>query len=225
MDMTKMTQEQVSAFADGELSESQSEAVLANLRALPGRADWDVYHQIGDVLRSEETSGGLSAGFAARMAARLEAEPTIMAPVIDVAQERAQKKNIGHGLSGVRRFAMPGFIAAAIAAVAMVGGPQLMVAMNGAPAKARLAPEPSQSMVASASHTVSHASVIAASAPVENAVAVPSPPAQPSSGGKEVMLRDEGMDEYLMAHQRFSPSVYSTAQFARSATFANDSGK
>ncbi|MDB5853147.1 MAG: histidine kinase [Herminiimonas sp.] len=225
MDTIKMTQEQVSAFADGELSASQSEAALANLRAPQGRADWDLYHQIGDVLRSEETSGGLSAGFAARMAARLEAEPTIMAPVIDVAQERSQQKNIAHGLSSVRRFAMPGVVAAAIAAVALLGGPQLMVAMNGAPAKTHLTPEPSQAMVASASHTVSHASVIAASAPIERAVAVPSQPAQPASGGKEVMLRDEGMDEYLMAHQRFSPSVYSTAQFARSATFAEDSGK
>jgi sigma-E factor negative regulatory protein RseA len=225
MDTKNMTQEQVSAFADGELSESQSDAVLANLRAPQGRADWDVYHQIGDVLRSEETSGGLSGGFAARMAARLEAEPTIMSPVIEVSQERVRQKNIPLGLSSVRRFAMPGVVAAAVAAIALLGGPQLMVAMNGAPAKTPSALDSSQSMVASASHTVSHASVIAASAPIESAPAVPSAPAQPSSSGKDVMLRDEGMDEYLMSHQRFSPSVYSTAQFARSATFANDSGK
>lgn len=225
MDTIKMTQEQVSAFADGELSESQTDAVLMGLRGPQGRADWDLYHQIGDVLRSEETSGGLSSGFAARMAARLEAEPAIVAPVIQVARERAQRGNAGSRLSSVRRFAMPGVVAAAVAAVAFLGAPQLMVAMNGGPAKAHSAQEPSQSMVASASHTISHASVIAASAPIESAVAAPSSEAQPKSGAKEVMLRDEGMDEYLMAHQRFSPSVYSTAQFARSATFANESGK
>jgi sigma-E factor negative regulatory protein RseA len=39
------------------------------------------------------------------------------------------------------------------------------------------------------------------------------------------VLRAQGIDEYLMAHQRFSPSVYSSAQYARSATFANESGK
>jgi len=39
------------------------------------------------------------------------------------------------------------------------------------------------------------------------------------------ILRDPGIDEYLLAHQRFSPSVYSTAQYARSATFAVDSDK
>lgn len=39
------------------------------------------------------------------------------------------------------------------------------------------------------------------------------------------MLRDPRVEEYLLAHQRFSPSVFSTAQFARSATFATDSLK
>jgi sigma-E factor negative regulatory protein RseA len=39
------------------------------------------------------------------------------------------------------------------------------------------------------------------------------------------VLRDPRIDEYLLAHQRFSPSMFSTAQYARSATFATDSGK
>lgn len=43
--------------------------------------------------------------------------------------------------------------------------------------------------------------------------------------GAPDVLRDARIDEYLLAHQRFSPSVYSTAQFARSATFATESGK
>lgn len=40
-----------------------------------------------------------------------------------------------------------------------------------------------------------------------------------------VVLRDPRMDEYLLAHQRFSPSVFSNAQFSRSATFATESVK
>jgi len=40
-----------------------------------------------------------------------------------------------------------------------------------------------------------------------------------------VFLRDPQFDQYLLAHQRFSPSVYSTAQYARSAAFANDKDK
>ena len=39
------------------------------------------------------------------------------------------------------------------------------------------------------------------------------------------VLRDPRMEEYLLAHQQYSPSVFSTAQFARSATFATDSLK
>lgn len=49
--------------------------------------------------------------------------------------------------------------------------------------------------------------------------------AQAASADPVVILRDPQIDEYLLAHQRFSPSLYSTAQFARSATFAADSGK
>ncbi len=40
-----------------------------------------------------------------------------------------------------------------------------------------------------------------------------------------VYLRDPLIDQYLLAHQRFSPSVYSTAQYARSAAFANETNK
>jgi sigma-E factor negative regulatory protein RseA len=57
------------------------------------------------------------------------------------------------------------------------------------------------------------------------AVAPQSPVAATDGTNEAVVLRDPGLDEYLLAHQRFSPSVYSTAQFARSSTFANDSGK
>ncbi len=39
------------------------------------------------------------------------------------------------------------------------------------------------------------------------------------------MLRDPRIDDYLAAHQRFSPSVYSSAQYVRSAAFVSDSGQ
>ena len=39
------------------------------------------------------------------------------------------------------------------------------------------------------------------------------------------VARDPRIDEYLMAHQRFSPSMYSSAQYARSAGFTIDSDK
>ena len=36
------------------------------------------------------------------------------------------------------------------------------------------------------------------------------------------VLRNPQIDEYLLAHQRYSPSVYSTAQLARSAIFSTN---
>jgi sigma-E factor negative regulatory protein RseA len=77
MSTKEKTQEQISAFADGELAEGQVDVVLAALRRADGRADWDIYHQIGDVLRSDDMDIKLSSGFAARMAARLDRKSVV----------------------------------------------------------------------------------------------------------------------------------------------------
>ncbi|HZW12760.1 MAG TPA: sigma-E factor negative regulatory protein [Noviherbaspirillum sp.] len=203
MKTKEMAREDISALADGELAGHHVEMAFAALRQKEGRADWDVYHQIGDVLRSDDMAVTLSPGFAERMAARLDAEPAIVAPamaqpVMPVSKDVSRSHQ-------VKRWAMPGMAAAAaMAAVAFIATPQLMVAMNGANTEA-------SSLALSAERVIpSHAeqsAVVAASIP------------------EGVVLRDPRIDEYLLAHQRFSPSVYSTAQYARSATFAADSDK
>jgi sigma-E factor negative regulatory protein RseA len=203
---TNNTQEHISALADGELSDAQVDAALMALRQPGARAAWEAYHQIGDVLRSEEMAVSLSPDFAARMSARLEAEPTIIAPAALSSQEREAANDSMSGKHGLKRFALPGMVAAAVAALGLAAAPQLMVAMkdkthDGAP----------RTMVASSAGGLTHASVQS----VE--------PQRVSHASQEgVVLRDPRIDEYLLAHQRFSPSVYSTAQFARSATFATE---
>jgi sigma-E factor negative regulatory protein RseA len=220
MKTKEMTQEQISAFADGELADQQVDVVLAALRRPDGRADWEVYHQIGDVLRSDDMDVKLSSGFAARMAARLEMEPTIIAPAIAdnspsvVMPDRVAAAASARAKRPIKRWAMPGMVAAAaVATAAFIATPQLMVAMKsestgpGAPVMtASVGRVPSSNMPSSAS-TGAQAAVVSASAP------------------EGVVLRDARMNDYLLAHQRFSPSVYSTAQYARSATFATDSDK
>ena len=194
MNTKEMTREQISALADGELADEHIDLALAALRHEDGRADWEVYHQIGDVLRSDDMAVSLSSGFAARMAARLEAEPTIIAPG-PVSTGDAKR-----GASQAKRWALPSMAAAAaMATVAFFTTPQLMVALKGDS-------DASQSATRMAS-SAEQAGVVAASAP------------------EGVVLRDPRIDDYLMAHQRLSPSVYSSAQFARSATFATDSNK
>jgi sigma-E factor negative regulatory protein RseA len=200
MDKSKMKHEQISALADGELIDNHIDVALAAVRQADGQEAWDVYHQIGDILRSDEMAVSLSPGFAARMAARLEAEPTIIAPAATLSPMPAEsnRNDAAKSARGIRRFAMPGMVAAAVAAVAFTSAPQLMVALHGSPSA-----DNTQVMVATAGSASQAATV---SAPAQNAV----------------VLRDPRIDEYMLAHQRFSPSLYSTAQFARSATFATE---
>lgn len=197
MNTKEMTREQISAFADSELACQHVDMALAVLRQSEGRADWEIYHQIGDVLRSDDMALALSPGFAARMAARLEAEPTIVAPVIPT-QSQEQTVAAATVKRTTKRWAMPSMVAAtAMAALAFITTPQLMVAMKSEPATGEL------TQVATSAPIPEESAVVAASIP------------------EGVVLRDPRIDDYLLAHQRFSPSVYSTAQYARSATFSN----
>jgi sigma-E factor negative regulatory protein RseA len=182
MNTMNMTREQISAFADNELSDGHVDIALAALRQQEGRDTWNMYHQIGDALRSDDLNTQLSADFNARMFALLDAEPTIMVP----AEKRVAvaKKD-----AAFRRFAMPAGMAAAVAVAAFLTVPQMMTS----------------------------------NAPVVTAAAAPETITVASKDGE--VLRDPRIDDYLLAHQRFSPSVYSSAQYARAATFAVDSDK
>lgn len=196
MKTNDMTGEQISALADGELPEQHIDKVLAALRQPEARADWDLYHQIGDAMRSDDMAVAMSPDFAARMAARLDAEPTIIAPVEPRADDAARK---APSRGEARRWAVPSMVAAAaMASAAFLATPQLMVAMKGGDTSAP------QQAIASAD---AQADVVSVSAP------------------EGVVLRDPRIDDYLMAHQRISPPVHGTAQFARSAAFASEPGK
>jgi sigma-E factor negative regulatory protein RseA len=205
MNTKNMTQEQISAFADGEVPDAQLETALAALHRPDGRATWDLYHQIGDALRSDEMAFSLSSDFTARLAQRLNQEPTIIAPAIASSHGAPQSSSEAAPAATrpAKRFLLPGMAAAAaVAAMAFVATPQLMVATKATP------PTNAATMLASAPQSMPAASKPRVTARQEGEV-----------------LRDPGIDEYLLAHQRFSPSVFSTAQYARSATFAIDSDK
>lgn len=217
MDTKKMTQEQISAFADGELADGHVDLALAALRQETGRATWDVYHQINDVLCSDDLSCALSPGFSARFAARLASEPTVIAPaisqrfMIENHEEASDRLRLGRAMpvgAKLRRFAIPGMaaVAAAMAGLVFFSAPQLMVAKH----------EPS----------VTGANVPVLVAAVTQSQGGASQEFNVKIGAQDgVMLRDSNIDDYLSAHQRFSPSVYRTAQYARSATFMTDSEK
>lgn len=225
-----MSREQISALADGELVDAHVNVALAALREPEEQVTWDLYHQIGDVLRSDEMDFEFSDGFAARMRARLEAEPVILAPQFNQAAEaQVDVRGIGNGSNGahgdlhnarsrkqfMRRFVMPGAaVAAAVAVVVFVAAPQFFVSNNGG-AIATANPAGGSSGIGNGITTVAAATTTVAPGTVQIS----------SLAQQGEVVRDSRIDEYLLTHQRFSPSMYGSAQYARSAGFAIDSDK
>ena len=74
MDTNKKNREHISALCDDALPMGDLELAGAALRTADGEQAWEVYHLIGDMLRTADTPQ-LSSGFSARLAARLAAEP------------------------------------------------------------------------------------------------------------------------------------------------------
>ena len=96
--------ERISALMDGELDEHAADEAIHALRGEGDALDaWRTYHLISDAMRDTRL---LSAGFAARVAAQLAKEPTVLAPA---SLPRAP----------VRRFALAA--AASFAGVGLVG--------------------------------------------------------------------------------------------------------
>ena len=190
---TKNTdKEKISAFADGELDDREVEAALSALRDSDAQMAWDAYHRVGDILRSEELAIEMSAEFTSKLASRLADEPSIIAPA--VRQDKVK--------ANIRRFGLPGLAAAvaAVGAAAWIAAPQLLVASKE-PARS----EPPSISIASASASLSVSQQVAPVTPADSE-----------------MLRDSRLDAYLLAHQRFSPALYSNAQYTRPATFTVD---
>lgn len=191
MNMNKMMDTRISAFADGTLDVTQHEQMLLALQQPEARQTWESYHCIGDVLRSPETAIGFSAGFSSKMAALLAAEPAhlcaaaMVEPTLDDAAAGPWQ-----AAAMLRRFGMRGAAVAAAVVFTLVAIPKLGFLHSAASGVASL----------SATANPVGAGIHAASA----------------------VLRNPQIDEYLLAHQRYSPSVYNTAQFARSATFVTD---
>ncbi len=80
-DSTKVTaKEKISALVDGEADPDGLREWVAQLAQSEGRQVWDVYHQIGDTLRSAEPGPAMSEDFGARFAERFASEPILLPP-------------------------------------------------------------------------------------------------------------------------------------------------
>ena len=203
--------ERVSALMDGQLPQGELGAVIGALSADDeARECWQVYHLIGDVLRSPDlVRYGRDAGLAQRVAAAIANEPVAQVPPMPASLPKAQASYVDRPAAndGVFRWKMVAGLAS-FAAVAAVGwtmvagiGPQSgaepQLARNTTPAQM-----PSQ--------------VLAVAAPVQAAAsATDVDPVAP------VMLRDARLDELLAAHRQAAggSGLGGASGFLRNATF------
>ncbi len=119
--------EKVSAYLDGECGEFEAAQVLRQLQADntadPAREAWALYHRVGDALRGDRLTSG---DFTARVMARLEQEPVVLAP------RRAAPR--------MMRYAMAA--AASLAGVAVVLGIAFQGGVDSGPGLAQQQPAP-----------------------------------------------------------------------------------
>jgi sigma-E factor negative regulatory protein RseA len=80
MEKDQKNRQQISEFMDGELDQQQITSVISCLRQPSGREQWDIYHRIGDLLRSDDMAYSASENLCGRVTARLDNEPTFIRP-------------------------------------------------------------------------------------------------------------------------------------------------
>ncbi len=199
-------EEQISAFADGELEASLHDSVLSDLRTAESFSIWENYHRIGDVLRFNDTASGLSTDFSSRMIARLSTEPVHLklenAPVAALNLSAVPRNG---RYDAVRRLAVPG---AAIAATLVLAFSNGLIPFEQAHTPASVATVSTGS--SATTYSTAPASIAASTSSLEM-------PAMLAA-----VARDARMDDYLSAHQRFSQSLYTVSHYARFSNSANE---
>lgn len=171
----------LSALADGEADATEAgRACAAWAGAEPQtRQSWHAYQLIGDVLRSEDLASppGRDRAFLARLSARLDDEPSVLAPQpLPVAPTKRRPV-----------WALPAALAAGVMALATV----LVVAFGPSGSDAQ------SPLLAAAPAAAGAAAVVPASSQMV-AEAVP-------QGGR--VLRDAQLDRYLRAHREYATAL------------------
>jgi len=75
---SEQLKEQISALVDDEHEAHVLDQFLSTSGFEENKKNWEIYHQIGDLLNSEDLSIVMSTGFTARMKEQLASEPTYL---------------------------------------------------------------------------------------------------------------------------------------------------
>lgn len=196
----EMNKELLSALVDGELHGEELEQALACAESAEGCASWEIYHLVGDVLRSPDLAHHSQHDLLSGLREKLAQEP----PPLQLASSQLQQ--VATGLAQSDACVVPlrdpaanssvfrWKVAASFATVAAVAalGWNLLGTVN-APQGAQLA---------------------AAPASISTPVLV--------ATGEGDVLRDPKLDALLANHQQYAsrPSLQTPAEFLRNASFA-----
>lgn len=168
----------LSALVDGEASEAECTALLQAWRQdTRTRSDWQLYHLIGDVMRSDDLAQSPAEGarFAAAVTARLAAEPVVLAPAPVAAAV------VSRSVARSRRRLWSGSAAVAAGVFSVVGVTVMLRGTDNAAA-------PQQMAQAQAAPVAVAAPVVRANVGLRtDAVA---------------LVRDPELDRYLQAHRQ-----------------------
>ena len=198
----KQQSEQVSALIDAELSDQELDAVLAQLSDPALQSDWATYQQIGDILRSDDLAFQFSADFNQRLSARLAEEPGMIA---------APKRTVTATLTQRYWWAGGGFAVAAMLSWLFL--PVLQ--------QQELAPQLAQQSGVNAINRVNPGAPTLARASATRADEVKTAAESGRNPEEMQILRDSRLDSYLMAHQRYSPSLNQSGAYVARANVTN----
>lgn len=216
--------ELLSALVDGELYGDELSQAVAWAEEGEGHASWQLYHLVGDVLRSPELAHHSQHDLLSGLRAQLAQEPPLSLQPAALEQLAPAQLPMTSAVQSLVRDPVANAsvfrwkVAAGFASVAAVAamGWNLVVVPAGTGSQLAQAPAASQASVQLAQGT-----------PGAPMMSVPqidgSVIAVATGNGSEVILRDPRLDELLAAHRQFGSkaSLQMPADFLRNASFAS----
>lgn len=215
------TQELLSALVDGELTGPELEQALALAEDAQGQANWQLYHLVGDVLRSPDLAHHSQHDLLSGLRAQLAQEPPLQALSESVAQSAAESESAPRG-------AMAPGVLEQVQAPALASAQQRDPAANASVFRWKLAAGfASIAAVAAVGWQVLMVQAPTAIAPQLAQTAAPNVVAVAAQDGKTVMLRDPNLDALLTLHEQYGtrPSLQVPAEFLRNAGLAHTSAQ
>lgn len=224
MNTTINRRELISSMVDSEVTDEQFASTYALLKDSVNdqtESIWDTYHQIGDVLRSDELDLTLSDDFSVKFSQLLDQEPVVIAPQrissVTLPQVGGTVPTSNHYFS---RYVAMTSIAAAVM-VAFIMTPQIL------PLLGNTINHDLQTVKKETSNTVDTSQPPMVQLANNHESSSKEPEFAPKLMNQIEMLRDPNLDSYLMAHQKVSPSFANNGRYVKKANIEspNDADK